>query len=256
MTTSTPEVRLTLPRLIGAEWLKVRTLRSSWFCLAVAPLLAAGGGALSALGFADPELTGGVSARDAVTEVLASASAGLQIAVVVLAVLVLSSEYTGGAIRVTLVAVPRRLGLTAAKAAVVTVAVTVLAGLSLTIAYAVAFPLLDRGGLTPPRYGTMQALLGAEIGYSVLVALFAFAVTLTVRNTAAGVGLTLGAVLLLRVVLFMLDPLVRFDLQSLAFAPAATRVWTDPLSSALPVVAAWLLVPAVVGAVNLVRRDA
>ncbi|GAA1614582.1 ABC transporter permease [Actinoplanes couchii] len=255
MTTDSP-VRLTMPRLIAAEWLKLRTLRSFWACVVAAPVLAAGGAAASALSFSDPDLAGDVTARDAVTEVLASSSGVLQIALVVLAVVALSCEYTGGAIRVTLVGVPRRLSLVAAKAVVVTVVATLLAGLSIALGYAAALPLLHQGDVAPLPYGTMQALFGVEVGYCVLVALFAFAVTLTVRNTAAGVGLVLGAVLLLRVVLFMFDPLVRFDLQSLAFSTAATQVWTDPLSRALPVVAAWLLIPAVAGAVNLIRRDA
>lgn len=205
-----PAVRLTLPRLVSAEWLKLRTLRSFWACAVTAVVLAVGGAVLQALSWTDPLFNEDTSAREAVTDVLATSAGVLQIVIVVLAVLALSSEYTGGAIRVTFVAVPRRLTLMAAKALVVTVVATLLASISLTMGYAAALPLLLRGSVGVMPYGTVLGLLGVEIGYCVLVALFAFAVTLMVRNAAAGVTLTPGVVLPGRVVLFMIDAMAGF----------------------------------------------
>jgi ABC-2 type transport system permease protein len=48
-------------------------------------------------------------------------------------------------------------------------------------------------------FGTVLGLPGGEIGYCVLVRMFA------VRGTAAGVGLTPGVVVLLRMVFAVLD---------------------------------------------------
>ncbi len=251
-----PSVRLTLPRLVAAEWLKLRTLRSSWVPAIAAPVLAVGGAVPAALALADPASNEGLTAREAVDGVLSSSAGVLQIAVVVLAVFALSSEYTGGALRVTLLTVPRRWSLIAAKAAVVAVAVSVLAGVSLILGYAAALPLLHRGGTAVEPYGTMQlALFGTEIGYCVLVALFASAVTLAFRSATAGIGVTLGVVLLLDLVLLMLDPARILGLQGLAFSTAATGFLTDPLSRSLPVVVAWLVIPAVAGGLRLTRRD-
>jgi ABC-2 type transport system permease protein len=191
-----------------------------------------------------------------VAGVLSSSSTVLQIVIVVLAVLVLGSEYSGGAIRVTFVAAPRRLSVMAAKALVVMVVSALLAALSLGLGYAAAFVFLKHASLAGVPSGTMLGLLSVEIGYCVLVALFAFAVTLAVRRTAAGITVALGVVLLLKVVLVVLDAVVGFRVSGLAFPVAATRVLTDPLSWALPVVVAWLAVPAVLGSRMLVRRDA
>ncbi|MEU4557511.1 ABC transporter permease [Actinoplanes sp. NPDC023936] len=253
---STTTVRLSLSRLFSAEWLKLRTLRSSWVCAVAAVVLPIGGALLLGLAHTDPDFVEGVTARDAVSSVLSSSAALSQISIMALAVLVLGSEYTGGAIRVTFVAAPRRLTVMAAKALLVAAVATVLAALSVGLGYATALPFLTHASLTGVPFGTVLGLIGAEIGYCVLVALFAFAVTLAVRNTAAGIGLALGAVLLLRVVLAVLDIWVGFDLTGLAFSVAATRVLRDPLSVALPVVLAWLAVPAVLGSLTLVRRDA
>ncbi|MEU8657217.1 ABC transporter permease [Actinoplanes philippinensis] len=249
-------VHLSPPRVFAAEWLKVRTLRSFRACAVAAVVVAIGGAALAGSAYTDPAFAEGMTARDAATDVISWSSAVLQIPVLVLAVLVLSSEYTGGAVRVTFVAVPRRISVMAAKALVVAVVATLVATLSLGLGYVAALPLLDRAGRSGVPFGTVLSLLGGGIGYCVLVALFAFAVTLVVRNTAAGIGLTLGAVLLLRVVLAVLDIWVEFDLAGLAFSAAASRLMTDPFSLALPVVLAWMAVPATFGAVAVVRRDA
>ncbi|BBH67934.1 hypothetical protein ACTI_46190 [Actinoplanes sp. OR16] len=242
--------------LFAAEWLKVRTLRSFRACAVAAVILAIGGAVLAGSAYTDPAFAEGLTARDAAADVFGWPSAVLRIPLLVLAVLVLGSEYAGGAIRVTFVAAPRRIEVLAAKALVVTVAVALLATLSLSLGYAAALPLLRRAGLTDVPLGTVLSLLGGEVGYCVLVGLFAYAVTLLVRNTAAGVALTLGVLLLLGLVLAVLDIWVRFDLTGLAFSAAASQVTTDPFSRALPVVVGWLAVPAVFGTLAVVRRDA
>ncbi|WIM96399.1 ABC transporter permease [Actinoplanes oblitus] len=249
-------VRPDLSHLFAAEWLKVRTLRSFRACALAAVILAVGGAALAGAAYTDSAFAEGLTARDAATDVFSWATAVLQIPVLVLGVLVLGSEFSGGAIRVTFVAVPRRLRVIAAKALVVAAASALLATVSLGLGYAAAVPLLSRAKLADVPFGTVLSLLAGQIGYCVLVGLFAYAVTLLVRNTAAGVGLTLGVLLLLRLVLAVLDIWVRFDLTGLAFSAAASQVVTDPFSRALPVVVAWLAVPATLGALALVRRDA
>ncbi|MEU4419086.1 hypothetical protein AB0F81_00520 [Actinoplanes sp. NPDC024001] len=245
-----------MSHLFAAEWLKVRTLRSFRACAVAAVVLAIAGAALAGAAYTDPVFAEGLTARDAATDVISWSSGVLQIPVLVLAVLVLGSEYSGGAIRVTFVAVPRRLRVIAAKALVVAVVAALLATLSLGLGYAAAFPLLSRAALTDVPFGTVLSLLGGEIGYCVLVGLFAYAVTLLVRNTAAGVAITLGVLLLLRLMLAVLDIWVRFDLTGLAFSAAASQLMTDPFSRALPVVVVWLAVPALLGALAVVRRDA
>lgn len=242
--------------LFVAEWLKIRTLRSFWICAVTGLVLAVAVAGAQAFSYADPVFAEDMTGREILAEVLGSASAVLQIAIVVVSVLVLGSEYSGGAIRVTFAATPWRLRVTAAKALVVTAIATVLAVVAMLAGSAASAGLLHRGEPPVVAPGIMLSLAGVEIGYCVLVALFAFAVTLAVRNTAVAVTVSLGVVLLSGLVLSLAGMVLEVDLVSVSFPAAASGVLTDPLSRALPAVLAWLAVPAVAGILTLTRRDA
>ncbi|HWS39485.1 MAG TPA: hypothetical protein VN408_42915 [Actinoplanes sp.] len=242
--------------LFAAEWLKIRTLRSFRICAVAGLTLAVATAALRALVYSDPVFAQDMTGGEVLAEVLGPAAAVLQVAIVVVSVLVLSSEYRTGAIRVTFVATPWRLRVMAAKALVVTVVATVLASLSMLAGYAAALPFLYRGAPAATAPGIILGRVGVEIGYCVLVGLFAFAVTIAVRDTAAAVTVTLGGVLLSGVVFTLIGMLLRTDLTGLSFAEAAAGVFTEPFSRALPALTAWLAVPAVAGCLALTRRDA
>ncbi|MEV6304041.1 hypothetical protein AB0M02_31875 [Actinoplanes sp. NPDC051861] len=165
-------------RLVAAEWLKLRTLKSLWVCAGTALVLTPAAATLSRL----------------------LAAAVLQAMIIVLAAVVPGSEFATGTIRTTFLATPRRIAVMIAKALVVTVVAAVLGGGCLMLTYAVDV-----------RYGTVVGRLAVDIGYCVLVALFAFAVTLAVKHTASAVSLALSAVLLVRLVLMVVSMMFGAD---------------------------------------------
>ena len=106
---------------LHAEWTKLRTLASTfWLLLSAAALTIAVGAAAAAAfscpaGACAPALTGADPAKISLTGIDLG-----QAVVAVLAVLAVGGEYSTGMIRLTLAAMPRRLTMLAAKAAVVT----------------------------------------------------------------------------------------------------------------------------------------
>lgn len=229
-----------LPHLVSSEWLKLRSLRSFWLGVAGVVVLTAAGALLPAVFFTADNSP---PADEAPAIVFEYGAMGGQIALLVLAVLALTSEYASGTIRLTFVAAPARLRVVAAKAVVVTAVSAVLAVVSLPVAYAVCLPRLSSLGLHPAA----RSILGgfaAQAGYLILVALFAFAVALAVRGTAAAVGIGLGVVFVLPAVLGLLD----LDVEKWGFTETA-----HDLSPALVI---WLAVPLLIGGAALVRNDA
>ncbi|BCJ45033.1 hypothetical protein GCM10010168_83930 [Actinoplanes ianthinogenes] len=169
-------------RLVAAEWLKLRTLKSFWICAGTALVFTPAAATLSGL------LAAGV----------------LQTVIIVLAAVVPGSEYATGTIRTTFLAAPRRIAVMTAKALVAAVVAAVLGAVCLMLAYVVVT-------LVDVRYGTVVSRSAVDIGHCVLVALFAFAVTLAVKHTASAVSLALSAVLLVRLVLMVVSMMVGAD---------------------------------------------
>ncbi|WP_033337659.1 ABC transporter permease [Catenuloplanes japonicus] len=244
--------RLSLPHLVSSEWLKLRSLRSFWLGAAGVVVLTAAGALLPAIFLTADNPP---SAQEAPQVVFQFGSMGGQIALLVIAVLAMTSEYSRGAIRLTFAAAPARLRVIAAKAVVVTAVSASLAVLSLPVAYVVCVPALRALGLHPAARDVLGGF-AAHVGYLILVALFAFAVGLAVRSTAAGVGLGLGVVFVLPSVLGLLGDGLRRPIEELGFTHAAHGLFTGPLLADALTVAVWLAVPFVLGGLALVRQDA
>src|SRR5919201_1227069 len=97
------------------EWIKLRSVRSTWWLLAAVPLAMAGVGVAVALGYRAHKPV--ATAAQLVNNGLAGAVLA-QLLLGALGVLVASNEYSSGTIRATLAAVPRRGLVLAAEAAV------------------------------------------------------------------------------------------------------------------------------------------
>jgi ABC-2 type transport system permease protein len=109
-TVGTARGRVRFPQAARMEWIKLRSLRSTWWVLA---LTVAG-----AIGIA---VAVGVNTEDAAADLTNNALAGIALGLLlvgVLGVLAMTGEYTSGTIRATLAAVPNRPLVLAAKAAV------------------------------------------------------------------------------------------------------------------------------------------
>jgi ABC-2 type transport system permease protein len=193
-----------LRRTISSEWIKLRTVRSTAFALAVAVLglvLMAAFAAVGSVVADSPENPSGGGP-------LGGSLAGIplaELAVAVLGVLVVTGEYGSRLIRVTLAANPRRWPVAVAKAMVVAAAVFVTTLAALLAAFATTALVLSTEGipvsLTAP--GALRALLAGPAylaGISVLAVGFGW----ILRSTA-------GALAVIFVVLYVL-PVVGFVL--------------------------------------------
>jgi ABC-2 type transport system permease protein len=133
MTTLTATAPARARDVLASEWIKLRSVRSTYPTLAFAAAAAVGVGYLVTHADATHWATMTASAKAAFDPVRDSFSLGLaQLAFGALGVLAICSEYSSGLIRTTFAAVPRRRVVLAAKATVVGV-------VTLVIGEAIAF---------------------------------------------------------------------------------------------------------------------
>lgn len=259
-------VRVGFPGAVRSEWTKLRTLRSTWVTLALATALSVGLAALigSTLGDASPD--GGGPPASVAADPTAALLTGTAIASLVLGVLgalTVSSEYATGTVRASLTAVPRRVTVLLAKALVLTAVTAVAGGVMSAGAFWLGSSLLSNGlSASWSDPGVVPAVVG-NTGYLVAVALLGAALGWLLRSTP-------GAITVLVALVFVVPPLLPLIpwswVQTAAdYFPAAVGqslrttveqaqvLGTGTASLALVL---WAVVPLVVAAVLLVRRDA
>jgi ABC-2 type transport system permease protein len=190
---------------LHAEWTKLRTLASTgWLLLAAAALTVAVSAAVDAAATCP---SGGCQA-DTAKLALTGVQAG-QAIVTIIAVLAVSNEYSSGMIRVTLTAMPRRLTVLAAKAALITGLVLATAAVAVLASVLAGRLILPGHGFTPADgYPALLSLshgpdLRAACGsvlYLALIALLSLGVAAAVREPAVATGLVLGLLYLFPIV--------------------------------------------------------
>jgi ABC-2 type transport system permease protein len=188
---------------LRAEWLKFRTVRSTAWSL----LLLVGVSVLfTAFVSAGSSTMGGSPDRPGDNDLVLESLSGVwfgQIAAAVLAVLVITSEYSTGMIRTSLAADPRRRTLLGAKAVVVGTVVLVVGFATSTACFLIGQQLFRRGGFVYENGYPAVSLADGEAfravvgtgAYLGLVAIFALAVGAIVRHTAGAITLVLAVVL-------------------------------------------------------------
>jgi ABC-2 type transport system permease protein len=188
-------------RLIHSEWTKIRSVRSTVWSLAAFVVVAIGFSALIAIVISNTWNSPGNHPNHAKlladpTAVIFGAGLGLgQLAICVLGVIVISSEYTSGAIRSSLLAVPHRIPMLAAKAAVwgaldfVVSAITVFATFFITTAI-----LRSHVSVTLGQPGVTKAVIGGIL-YLTVLGLFAMAIGGLIRHTAGGISIVIALVI-------------------------------------------------------------
>lgn len=189
-------------RLLLAEWTKLRSVRSTMWSLLLLVVLTLGFAALFTWLTVSQWSRATASQQrqtlaDPVGTILGSGFQLSQLAVCVLGVLVMASEYSTGMIRSSLLAVPKRTPMLVAKCIVFGVLVFI-------VAEAVAFPSFFLGAailhskapvaLSDP--GVFRAVIGAGL-YLAVLALFALAIGALVRHVAGAITGIIGFVLVL-----------------------------------------------------------
>jgi ABC-2 type transport system permease protein len=169
------------------EWIKLRSLRSTWITLALT--------AVAAIGIS---IAVGLNTKSANTDLTSNALAGVSAGLLligVLGVMVATSEYTSGMIKTTLAAVPNRPLVLAAKAAVFGAVALVLGevasfisffGGGLSLRHGIAAPTLSQPGV-------LRAVLLTGASYC-LIGLIGLGLGAIIRHTATAVGVMVGGV--------------------------------------------------------------
>ncbi len=259
--------RVTFPRVLRSEWIKLRSLRSTVWSFAIVIAVSVGLAVLLGLGI--PAATGAVPADVQVRGVLQASLFGTffgQLVIAVLGVLVISGEYTTGMIRSTLTAVPRRLPALWAKAVVLFVSSYVVGVVASTLAFLAASPILASKGFHASLFDgdVIMPILGGAL-YLAIVSVFALGLGAILRASAGGIAAALGLILLLPIV-FTIAPLqwmhdwapylmMNAGLSSFGLGSFGGPSPLDTGQQVL-VVAAWAAVSLIAGAILLKRRDA
>jgi ABC-2 type transport system permease protein len=189
-------------RLMHSEWTKIRSVRSTVWSLILLVVATWGLTALFVgLGAAnwdqtDPQDRAQIVA-DPTSVILGSGLLLGQLAICVLGVMVIASEYSTGMIRASLLAVPKRLPMLAAKTTVFGLLVLVTGVVVSFGAFFIGQPLLpDEAPVSLSDPGVLRAVVGGGL-YLALLGLFALAIGAIVRHTAAGITGVIGFVLVL-----------------------------------------------------------
>jgi ABC-2 type transport system permease protein len=248
--------------IVRREWIKLRSLRSTWWSFGLIVLIEVGMAAVFAMTASYP---GGELPEGAVTDAAISVtSVGLffgQLVIAVLGVLIISGEYSTGQIRSSFMAVPSRLPVLAAKALVFSVATFVVTFGSIVVSYLVTIPIMAGAGVqAEPGDPALWLRFLGEAGFLVFLGLISLGIGAVLRSTAGGIAASLGLLLVVPTIFQLLpaewarsiaDWLPGTAGRDLFYVGGIFEPW-----QALLVMLGWVAVMLTAAAVLLKRRDA
>ena len=253
---------------VRAEWIKLRTLTSTWVTSAITIVITVLFGAGLAMGYAgSPE-----RADDAKTMTSSGSVLGM-IVVAVLGALVVTGEYASGQIRSSVMAVPRRGRLFVAKALVVSGFSFVLGVVCVALSYALSYPFMKghAGSLTDAHY--LGLFWGTGLSFAV-VALMALGLGYLTRSTAGAITVVVSLLFVAPIPFGLMAGRWQWAVKVVGLLPdTVSTAVSDPFSlahhwgragtetflqhwQAIAVFAAWALIPLVIAGVIFTRRDA
>jgi ABC-2 type transport system permease protein len=253
---------VTIARVIGSEWIKFRTLRST-----IAVLVAAMFGLLGIamlIAFNTRHLSSSLQPDDIVASSTMQGRYLAQLLVGALGVLFVSGEFSTGMIRSTFAAVPTRMPVLIAKAVVfVAVVLTTMIVMSL-IAFVCAQALIAhyRAGYSLADPGVLRVVIGNGV-YLTLVGVIGSALGWIVRSTPGSLVAYFGTILVVPVLFGSV--LGTWGKNIAQFLPStAGESFVDTLRQphtlapwiGLGVLTLWSVGAMVVAAIELRRRDA
>ena len=260
------------PGIVGvarSEWTKIRSLRSTYWTFMVTAGLTIGLGSLFSLG----RTSGRESGREPLTASFNAAGFAFnamflsQLAIGVLGVLIITSEYSSGMIRTSFTAVPQRGSLLAVKATVFALVTFVVAALTTFATFFASQAILNRGTLnlgvsiTSPH--ALRIVIGAAL-YLTVCSLLGVALGALLRSTAAAITALAGLLFILPILMNFLP--VSWHRDAIAqWLPSNAGMQiiektTQPLQFSpwvgLAVFAGWVVLAFAAALVLLQRRDA
>jgi ABC-2 type transport system permease protein len=254
-----------------AEWTKIRSVRSTLWTLIIALIVIIGFTALISWVVVANWNGPHAAARDAraisdPTSIIYGVAIYLgQLAIAVLGVLVVTTEYSTGVIRASLLAVPRRYTMLAAKVLVFTLLMLVLAEVMAFGSFFVGAAILhSHVSVSLSDHDVLRATFGAGL-YLVAFGLFALAIGVLIRHTAGAISIAVGVAFVLPILAGLLPDTSFFNhLNAYLPVQAGSQIYVvrpngAPLLSSwqgLGVLGIYVVVLLGIGAYLFNRRDA
>ncbi|MFF4395317.1 ABC transporter permease [Streptomyces sp. NPDC001480] len=233
---------------LHAEWLKIRTLRSLIGSLGAVVLATAAFSALSAADAAD---------TDPLFTVYFGVSFG-QIAAIAFGTAAMAAEFRGGALRLTLAAVPDRRRWFTAKATAIALPALVVGLVTGAVTFVVGRAALGAGTTAVPAWSEgVRGAVGCG-AYLTLMALFAAGVTAVLRSGVATLSTLIPFLLIVSFVVGDVSGGVADFLPDRAGQVVLHSDWDGSLGpwTGLAVTALWTVAALLAGAWSVGRRDA
>ena len=256
-TTSIPARRL-MPDLLRSEWEKLRSIRTTFWSLIITVVAMVGISAIVAAVHTGTSGRGFDALSGTFTGVLLA-----QLAIGVLGVLTVTSEYSTGMIRSTFIAAPQRRAVIMAKAGVVGF-VTFLVGTVASFAsFFVSAAILSSHGthLSLASPGALRSVIGVGLFLGIL-AVLAVGLGTIIRSSAGGIAALVGLLLVLPTLTQAIPASIRDSVEKFLPANAGQAVFlhtdTGSLSPwiGLLVFAAYSAAALGIGLIMVGRRDA
>lgn len=176
--------------VLSAEWIKLRSVRSTWWTLAA--LVGLGAGLTIVMCWGNADWLASPEADESPGAFITWGMMIAQITAVVLGVLAATSEYGTGMVRATFAAVPRRGRVLAAKSVVVASLLFVVGTLTALIGYFGGNYFLDREGVGMALQGdVLRAMYGSGL-FMAGLGLLSIAIGTLLRHTAAAITITIA----------------------------------------------------------------
>jgi ABC-2 type transport system permease protein len=261
--------RVGFSHLLATEWTKIRSVRSTVWTLIIFAVVSLGLTGLftwltiRALNSGRGAGRSSGIAGDPVNFILGTGLGLGQLAICVLGVLVITSEFSSGTIRASLLAVPKRIPMLIAKGVVFSVLVFVIGEVVVGSFFIGAAIVHSHFPVSLSQPGVTRAVIGSGL-YLTVLGLFALAIGSLIRHTAGAVTTVIGLVL----VIFNLTALLPYSWGAHihAYMPtvAGLLITADkPASGQLlspwqgfGVFCAWTALLLIAGGYLLKRRDA
>jgi ABC-2 type transport system permease protein len=254
------------PDVLKSEWAKLRTVRSTYWTLLVAAFLMIAVSVLVSAIVAAQYATMSAKNRASFDPVSSSLAGGFlaQLAIAVLGVLVITSEYSTGMIRATFAAVPQRRTVLAAKGTVFAAATLVVTTTAALVAFLVGQAILSTKhiGVSLGAPGALRTVLGTGM-YLAVLGLLALALGTILRKTAGGITSVVGVIFVLPVLAGLLPSSMNSIQQYLPSAAGQALIF--PAKSGTAQLAPWVgfavfctyaIAALIIAATTLQRRDA
>ncbi|WP_153395091.1 ABC transporter permease subunit [Ornithinicoccus halotolerans] len=185
--------RQSFGQTLGAEWIKLWTVRSTWW--SVVAMLVLGAGLTTVVCAASAEWLASAEAQESAGSFITWGMMFAQIAAILLGTLVVTGEYGTGMVRSTFAATPRRGAVMAAKLTVLVATLSVAGTVTAVLGYLGGnyFLAAEGIGLSLEDEGVLRSLVGSGL-YMAGLGLFAAAVGSLVRHTAGALSVVLALV--------------------------------------------------------------